>query len=91
MGFLSKWTDKIKRQQEVNQDFQRKVHIYEEVRKAKVEWERAYMAFQEAVGEDEIDFAVYTLEAAERRYQIHLKEAKKEEVGWGPLPYGTPY
>ncbi|WP_433944975.1 DUF2508 family protein [Paenibacillus sp. SN-8-1] len=91
MGILSKWTDKIKRQQEVNSDFQRKVQIYEEVCKAKAEWERAYMAFQEAVGEDEIDFAVYTLEAAERRYQIHLKEAKKEEVSWGPLPYGNPY
>ncbi|RUT27989.1 DUF2508 family protein [Paenibacillus zeisoli] len=91
MAFLSKWTDKMRRQREVNQDFQRKVHIYEEVRKAKMEWERAYMAFQQAVGEDEIDFAVYTLEAAERRYQIHLKEAKKEEVSWGPLPYGTHY
>ncbi|USB33434.1 DUF2508 family protein [Paenibacillus sp. YPG26] len=91
MDLLNRWTDKIKRQQELDRDFQRKVRIYEEVSRAKAEWERAYMAFQQAVGDDEIDFAVYTLEAAERRYQIHLKEAKKEEARWGPLPYGTPH
>ncbi|WP_082927062.1 MULTISPECIES: DUF2508 family protein [Paenibacillus] len=80
----------MKKQRAADHDYERKAHIYEEIRLAKAEWERAYMAFQEAVGEDEIDFAVYTLEAAERRYQIHLKEAKKESQ-WGPNYYGMPY
>ncbi|MEK3772123.1 DUF2508 family protein [Paenibacillus sp. FSL R7-0048] len=47
-----------------------------EVRKAHSEWERAYLMFDEALGQDQIDYAIYILEAAERKYQIHLKHAK---------------
>lgn len=47
-----------------------------EVRKAQSEWERAYLMFDEAMGQDQIDYAIYILEAAERKYQIHLKHAK---------------
>lgn len=47
-----------------------------EVRKAQSEWERAYLMFDEALGQDQIDYAIYILEAAERKYQIHLKHAK---------------
>ncbi|MNP55299.1 hypothetical protein D3C76_1499310 [compost metagenome] len=35
------------------------------------------MYFEEALGEDEVDYAIYMLEAAERKYQMHLKKAKK--------------
>lgn len=48
-----------------------------EVRKAQSEWERAYLMFDEALGQDQIDYAIYILEAAERKYQIHLKHAKR--------------
>lgn len=51
--------------------------IYLEIEKAKAEWERAVRQFEEAQGEDEIDYAIYVLEAAERKYQIHLKRAKR--------------
>lgn len=47
-----------------------------EVRKAQSEWETAYLMFDEALGQDQIDYAIYILEAAERKYQIHLKHAK---------------
>lgn len=47
-----------------------------DVRKAQAEWERAYLMFDEALGQDQIDYAIYILEAAERKYQIHLKHAK---------------
>lgn len=47
-----------------------------EVRKAQAEWERAHLMFDEALGQDQIDYAIYILEAAERKYQIHLKHAK---------------
>ncbi|WP_410513031.1 hypothetical protein PaeBR_00620 [Paenibacillus sp. BR2-3] len=47
-----------------------------EVRKAQSEWENAYLMFDEARGQDQIDYAIYILEAAERKYQIHLKYAK---------------
>ncbi|WP_434753142.1 DUF2508 family protein [Paenibacillus amylolyticus] len=51
--------------------------IYVDVQKAKQEWERAMRQFEDALGEDEIDYAIYVLEAAERKYQIHLKRAKR--------------
>lgn len=51
--------------------------VYEEVCKAQSEWERAYLMFDEARGQDQIDYAIYILEAAERKYQIHLKDAKR--------------
>lgn len=47
-----------------------------EVRKAQSEWETAHLMFDEALGQDQIDYAIYILEAAERKYQIHLKHAK---------------
>lgn len=51
--------------------------IYTDVLKAKHEWERAMRQFEDAQGEDEVDYAIYVLEAAERKYQIHLKRAKQ--------------
>ncbi|WP_440115238.1 DUF2508 family protein [Paenibacillus sp. QZ-Y1] len=54
--------------------------IYSDIQKAKSEWERAVRQFEEARGEDEIDYAIYVLEAAERKYQIHLKRAKRAGV-----------
>ncbi|PQP85344.1 hypothetical protein C0Q44_05050 [Paenibacillus sp. PCH8] len=54
--------------------------IYADVQMAKQEWERAMMQFEDAQGQDEIDYAIYVLEAAERKYQIHLKRAKQARV-----------
>ncbi len=50
--------------------------VFLEVRKAQSEWERACLMFDEARGQDQIDYAIYILEAAERKYQIHLRHAK---------------
>lgn len=50
--------------------------VFQDVRNAQAEWERAYLMFDEALGQDQIDYAIYILEAAERKYQIHLKHAK---------------
>ncbi|WP_435925649.1 DUF2508 family protein [Paenibacillus sp. DYY-L-2] len=66
-----------------------KRYLYEEVTKARKEWERACWAFQEALGEDEVDVAIYTLEAAERRYQIQLKLAKQAKVEWNAFVHGS--
>jgi hypothetical protein len=63
--------------------------LYHEVNEARKEWEWAYTAFQEAVGQDNIDVAIYTLEAAERRYQIELKRAKQANVSWDAFQYGS--
>lgn len=73
------------------QEQEYKKYLYEEVCKARGEWERACRAFQEALGEDEVDVAIYTLEAAERRYQIQLKLAKQAKVEWDVFKYGSYY
>lgn len=51
-------------------------NVYLDVRKSQLEWERAHLLFQEATGQDQIDYAIYILEAAERKYQMNLKQAK---------------
>ncbi|GGA52848.1 DUF2508 family protein [Paenibacillus physcomitrellae] len=68
-------------------DMEERERVYYEVLKAHKEWQRAHWAFQSAVGQDEVDVAIYTLEAAERRYQIQLKEAKKLEIHLGQHIY----
>lgn len=69
------WKSKLKKnkkhQQETNWG------VYTDLLQAQANWEEAYMYFEEALGEDQVDYAIYMLEAAERKYQIHLKQAKK--------------
>ncbi|OZB90017.1 hypothetical protein [Paenibacillus sp. XY044] len=50
--------------------------VYNDVQNAHAEWKLARMRFEEALGQDQIDYAIYMLEAAERKYQMHLKQAK---------------
>ncbi|MNJ63031.1 hypothetical protein D3C77_588950 [compost metagenome] len=70
-------------------DLEYKEYLYQEVKRAQREWEQAYCAFQAAVGADEVDIAIYILEAAERRYQVQLKAAKQANVTWEPFQFGT--
>jgi len=67
-----RWNSKNEQVQENDENW----NEFLEVRKAQFEWERAYLMFDEALGQDQIDYAIYILEAAERKYQIHLKRAK---------------
>lgn len=77
------------RQQQLNQELEYKELLYREVMRAKREWEQACWAFEEAAGEDEVDVAIYLLEAAERKYQIKLKEAKQAKVEWNVFKQGA--
>ncbi|WP_247681996.1 DUF2508 family protein [Paenibacillus sp. Marseille-P2973] len=79
---------KSSRQSDQEQEY--KEYLYKEICRARAEWERASWAFQEALGDDEVDVAIYLLEAAERRYQIQLKMAKQAKVEWDVFKYG-PY
>lgn len=83
------WLRKLKKMNQVDQDLGYKEHLYSEVKKAQRQWEQAYCALQEAVGADEVDIAIYTLEAAERRYQVHLKAAKQAKITWEPFQFGS--
>jgi hypothetical protein len=74
MGWCNLWRREAGGEQGLEHDEGWSVFL--EVRKAQSEWERAYLMFDEALGQDQIDYAIYILEAAERKYQIHLKHAK---------------
>lgn len=62
-------------------------HVYLDVRKSQMEWERAQLLFQEATGQDQIDYAIYILEAAERKYQMNLKQAKQINLDGARMHY----
>jgi hypothetical protein len=47
-----------------------------EVRKAQADWNLAEWRFHDALGEDHVDYAIYCLEAAEKKLEILLREAK---------------
>ena len=52
--------------------------IYADIQMAKQEWERAMRQFEDAQGQDEIDYAIYVFGGThERKYQIHLRRAKR--------------
>lgn len=57
-----------------------------DIAEALIRWDEARMCFEEAVGADEVDYAIYMLEAAELKYQIHLKRAKALGINRGPSP-----
>lgn len=88
---MKHWSLRLDHQKKIlqmNEEMSYKQHLYDEICKAREEWEMASRAFQEALGEDEVDVAIYTLEAAERKYQIKLKQAKLANVEWEPFSYG---
>ncbi|GIO94383.1 MULTISPECIES: DUF2508 family protein [Paenibacillus] len=77
------WRPAKKDEQEVYitaEEQERMWHVFMDVRKSQMEWERAHMMFQEATGQDQIDYAIYMLEAAERKYQMNLKQAKQLNI-----------
>jgi hypothetical protein len=51
-----------------------------EIRDAHQHWQAAINRFQYADGADQIDFAVYSLEAAQKRYEMLIRSAKKHEM-----------
>jgi hypothetical protein len=52
--------------------------LIEDVRKAEQEWNLAEWRFHYALGEDHVDYAIYCLEAAEKKLDILLRNAKSQ-------------
>ncbi|WP_106769460.1 DUF2508 family protein [Paenibacillus faecalis] len=74
------WNKSAKADQEpaiTAEDQEKMWNVFLDVQKSQMEWERAHLMFQEAIGQDQIDYAIYVLEAAERKYQMNLKQAKE--------------
>ena len=53
-----------------------KQSLIADIRKAELEWKNAEWRFQYAVGDDHVDYAIYCLEAAEKKLAMLLKQAK---------------
>lgn len=76
------WYSKKLRNQLRKERIRSELHaeIIEGVRLAHADWLRAQRMFEEAVGKDQVDYAIFLLEAAELNYQIQLKRAKQANV-----------
>ncbi|OPA73563.1 hypothetical protein BVG16_28465 [Paenibacillus selenitireducens] len=72
------WNRRTREQQE--QVVSEKMMLYREICAAKNDWENAHALFQEAVEADEVDYAIYMLEATEKRYDMLLKRAKRTNL-----------
>lgn len=51
-----------------------------EVRDALQDWKNAHRNLDYAVERDEIDYAIFALEAAEKRYEMLLRKAKHQKL-----------
>lgn len=68
----------FRRQENGKSEAEYRQELFAQIRASHAEWLRAHRLFHEATGKDEIDYAIFVLEAAERKYQIHLKSAKQQ-------------
>ncbi|WP_211749627.1 DUF2508 family protein [Paenibacillus sp. Marseille-Q4541] len=77
----------------INEGVELHREIFEDIRKSHEEWKLAHCMFEEAIEQDQIDYAIFTLEAAERRYQMHLRRAKQCGISGSTQEcvYDTPY
>jgi len=67
--------------------------LLQQLRSAHLDWVCARQRLDHALGHDEVDYAIFTLEAAEKRYGILLKQAKTLKVkghGLGTNPTSFP-
>jgi hypothetical protein len=60
--------------------------LVEEIRIAHAEWQAAQIRFEYVVEPDQIDYCIYALEAAEKRYEMLLKQAKRNQARAYDIP-----
>ncbi|RAV12535.1 DUF2508 domain-containing protein [Paenibacillus contaminans] len=70
-----------------NQEEEDKQLLVKEIRKAHLEWLAAQMRLDWVLEHDEIDYAVYAMEAAEKKYEMLLRQAKK--LNWDKAPFSV--
>ncbi|WP_261303094.1 YaaL family protein [Paenibacillus andongensis] len=61
-------------QEELKKD---KQMLIQEIRTAHETWVAAQAHFEFALDKDQIDYAIYAMEAAEKRFEMLIKQAKK--------------
>lgn len=63
--------------------------LLEDVRQAHLEWTMAQWRFHDAIGYDQVDYAIYALEAAEKKYDMLLRKAKRLWAADAPAAEGA--
>lgn len=56
--------------------------LIREIHEAHRDWVNAQRHFEYAVGQDQVDYAIFAIEAAEKRYEMLLRQAKRMQVTW---------
>lgn len=54
--------------------------LIRELEQAKADWNNARNKLDHVVDKDQIDYVIYLLEAAEKRYNMLLKKAKQKNI-----------
>ena len=75
------WTTFRKKRKRDQKDHEKdKLSLFKEIEEAKRDWLNAGQKLDYVLEHDQIDYAIYALEAAERRYEMLLRKAKKMKV-----------
>lgn len=56
--------------------------LRQEITAAVQEWENANRYFQYALGADQVDYAIYLIISAEKRYEMLIRKAKQVNNNW---------
>ncbi|XEC94853.1 DUF2508 family protein [Paenibacillus tarimensis] len=56
--------------------------LIKEIHDAHRDWVNAQRHFEYALGKDQVDYAIFAIEAAEKRYEMLLRHAKSLPVAW---------
>ncbi|WP_159881864.1 DUF2508 family protein [Paenibacillus puerhi] len=75
-----KWWKSRKMDKQEEKGFDERVKLVREIARAHMEWEVAQRRFEYALDKDQIDYAVYALEAAEKRFEMLIKLAKDGQI-----------
>jgi hypothetical protein len=83
-----KWW-KLHKNLEIEQQKEEIAGLLREIEEAKRQWITAQNRLDFAVDHDEIEYAIYALEAAEIKYGILLRQAKQLNVSWPEYMAGS--
>lgn len=80
MGWFKRIFFRKKEKEADKQEWSSKRSVAEEIHQAHADWAAAHMKLDWVLEKDQIDCAIYALEAAEKRYEMLLRQAK--QFGW---------
>jgi Protein of unknown function (DUF2508) len=70
-------------------ELQEQLELLDEIETAKREWENAQRFFEYAVDGDSIDYAIFAIASAEKRYEMLIRKAKRMPAQWTRLRSGA--